>query len=222
MEFVRAESAQSFLNSAQAPDPLSPTQSAIVHYTAELHTTINRHCDSILQLLKLSALIKPLPDLFPHYDKLRGASFPIISGLTTLTPHLSGEEISRQELEILTHQIKEDALELHAASMPPKVPSPYPVITTNCSATGNAPPPQVPHDPILPPGKIKSSLKTGKFHPVFASTPPPRQTESTNADPDNEEDDPGIYSKTINKVGDGTHVITASFIKTNDKIRDHY
>jgi hypothetical protein len=29
----------------------------------------------------------------------------------------------------------------------------------------------------------------------------------------------GIYSKTIDGVGDGTHFITASFIKTNDKIR---
>ncbi len=106
--------------------------------------------------------------------------------------HLGGEEISVQELEILTHQAKDNALELHTASMPPKVPSPTPIITTKCSATGNAPPPQVPQDLILPPGKIKSSLKTGKFHPVIASTPPPRQTETTNADPDDKGDDPGI------------------------------
>jgi hypothetical protein len=105
---------------------------------------------------------------------------------------LGGEEISVQELEILTHQAKDNALELHTASMPPKVPSPTPIITTKCSATGNAPPPQVPQDLILPPGKIKSSLKTGKFHPVIASTPPPRQTETTNADPDDKGDDPGI------------------------------
>jgi hypothetical protein len=50
--------------------------------------------------------------------------------------------------------------------------------------------------------------------------PPPRQTNSTSADPDNKEDDPSIYSKTIDGVEDGTHLITASFIKTNDKIRD--
>ncbi len=153
-------------------------------------------------------------------NKLRGASFPIISGLATLITHLGGEDISVQELEILTRQAKDDALELHTASMPPKVPSPCPVITTKCSATGNAPPPQVPQDPILPPGKIKSSLKKGKFHPVIASTPPTCQTELTSADPDNKEDDPGIYSKPIGWVGDGTHLITTSFIKTNDKIRD--
>jgi hypothetical protein len=161
-----------------------------------------------------------LPDLSTRYSKIWGASFPIISGLATLIKHLGGEEISVQELAILTHQAKEDALELHAASMPPKIPSPPPVVTTKCSATGNAPPPQVPQDPILPPGQIKSSLKTGKFHPVIASTPPPRQTDSTGTDPDNKEDDPIIYSKTNDGVGDGTHLITTPFIKTNDKIRD--
>jgi hypothetical protein len=62
MKFVQEKSAQSSLNSAQAPDLLSPTQSAIACYTAELHATINRHCDSILQLLKLSATIQPLPE----------------------------------------------------------------------------------------------------------------------------------------------------------------
>jgi hypothetical protein len=123
--------------------------------------------------MKLSAAIKPLPDLSPFYDKLQGAFFPINSGLATLITHLGGEESSVQELEILTCQAKEDALELHTASMLPKVPSPPPVVITKCSATRNAPPPQVPQDPILPPGKIKSSLKTGKVHPVIASTAHP-------------------------------------------------
>jgi hypothetical protein len=95
------------------------------------------------------------------------------------------------------------------------MPSPPPVV-----ATRNAPPPQVPHYPILCPGQIKSSLKSGKFHPVIASTPPSCQIKSTSPEPDDKKDDPAIYSKTINGVGDGTHLITASFIKTNDKIRD--
>ncbi len=111
MEFVWAESAQSSLTSAQNPDSSSPTQSAIVGYTAELHATINRHHDSILQLLKLSATIKLLPDLSPYYNKLWGASFPIISGLATLITHLGGDEISCQQLKIFTHQAKDDALE---------------------------------------------------------------------------------------------------------------
>ncbi len=95
------------------------------------------------------------------------------------------------------------------------MPSPPPIVTTR-----NAPPPQVPQDLILPPGQAKSSLKMGKFYSVIASTPHPCQTKSTSADPDNKEDDPGIYSNTIDGVGDVTHLNTTSFIKTNDKIRD--
>jgi hypothetical protein len=128
---------------------------------------------------------------------------------------LGGDKISAQRLKILTHHTKDDVLELHTASMPPKMPSPPPVV-----ATRNAPPPQVPHYPILPPGQIKSSLKSGKFHPVIASTSPSRQIKSTSPEPDDKKDDPAICSKTIDEVGDGTHLITASFIKTNDKIRD--
>ncbi len=39
-------------------------------------------------------------------------------------------------------------------------------------------------------------------------------------DLEDNEDDPGIYNKTIDGVGVGTHLITASFMKTKDKIRD--
>ncbi len=119
MEFFQAKYVQPSLKSAQAPDLMSPTQAVIARYTAELHATINKHCDSVLQLLKLSATTKPLPDSSAHYNKLRGTSFPIISRLATLITHFGGEEISVQELKILTHQAKDDALELHAASMPP-------------------------------------------------------------------------------------------------------
>ncbi len=129
MEVVQAKSVQPSLKSAQAPDLLSPMQAAIAHYAAELHETINKHCDSVLPLLKLSATIEPLPDLSTRYNKLWGTSFSIISGLAALITHLGGEEISVQELEILTHQAKDDALALHAASMPPKMPSPPPIVT---------------------------------------------------------------------------------------------
>jgi hypothetical protein len=115
---------------------MSPMQAAIAHYTVELHATINKHCDSVLQLLMLSAMIKPLPDLSAHYNKLRGNSFPIISRLATLITHLGGEEISVQELEILIHQANGNAFELHATSMPPIMPFPPPAVTTR-----NAPPP---------------------------------------------------------------------------------
>ncbi len=184
-EFVQAKSVQPFLKSAQAPDLVSTMQAAIARYTTELHATINKHHDSVLQLSKLSATIKPLLDVSTRYNTLQGTSFPIISGLATLIMHLGGEEISVQELKTLTHQAKDNALKLHAAFIPPKIPFPPPIITTR-----NAPPPQVPQYPILPPGQIKSSLKTRKFHPVIASTPLPCQIESTTAEPDDEEDDP--------------------------------
>jgi hypothetical protein len=215
VKFFQAKSVQPYLKSTQDPDLVSPMQAAIACYTVELHATIKKHHYSVLQLLKLSATIKPLPDLSTCYDKLQGTSFPIISGLATLITHLGGEKISAQELKILTHHAKDDALELHTTSMPPKMLSPPYVFTIR-----NAPPPQVPQYPILPPGQIKSSLKMGKFHPVIASTPPPCQIKSTSTESDDKEDDPSIYSKTIDEVGDGTHLITASFIKMNDRIRD--
>jgi hypothetical protein len=127
MKFVQAKTMQPSLKFTQAPDLMSPTQAVIAHYTAELHATINNHCDRVMQLLKLSATIKPLPDLSTRYDKIWGTSFPITSGLATLIMHLGGEEISAQELEILAHLTKDNALELHTASMPPKMPSPPPV-----------------------------------------------------------------------------------------------
>jgi hypothetical protein len=75
MELVQEKSAQSSLNSAQALDLLSPMQSAIVRYTGELYATINRHCDSVLQLLKLSVKIRPLPDFFPLLRQTPGCLF---------------------------------------------------------------------------------------------------------------------------------------------------
>jgi hypothetical protein len=44
--------------------------------------------------------------------------------------------------------------------------------------------------------------------------------EPIEVDLDGNKDNPGIYHKTIDGVGDGTHLITASFVKTKDKIRD--
>jgi hypothetical protein len=74
--------------------------------------------------------------------------------------------------------------------------------------------------PILPPTKPKASLKPRKFFPVFADQTPPCQTEICNEDDGEEEDEPGVYSKLDKGVSDGTHYITASFVKSNNKIKD--
>ena len=77
-------------------------------------------------------------------------------------------------------------------------------------------------DVMTPPNTPKSSLKAGKFLPACSTTPPPRQVEVIGIDPNGNEDDdnPGIYNHTIDGLGDGMHLIIASFIKTNDKIWD--
>jgi hypothetical protein len=120
--------------------------------------------------------------------------------LAHLITHLGGKEMSNHEIDGFVQQAKVDALGLHAAAMP----------LTALPA----------QDAMLPPDKPKSSLKAGKFFPVRSSTPPPRQKESTEMNPDDDEDDPSFYSHTIDGVGEGTHLIIASFIKMNDKIQD--
>jgi hypothetical protein len=74
--------------------------------------------------------------------------------------------------------------------------------------------------PVLRPTKPKASLKPGKFFPVFAEQTPPRQPDIPNGDDGDEEDEPGVYAKLDKGVGDGTHYITASFVKSNNKIKD--
>jgi hypothetical protein len=74
------------------------------------------------------------------------------------------------------------------------------------------------HVPQLPAVRQKPSLKVSKLFPVFST--PSHRTNTIEVDLEDNEDDPGIYNKTIDGVGDGMHLITASFIKTKDKIRD--
>ncbi len=52
----------------KTPPTVNP---AVARYVAELKATIDRYRDSIFQLLQLSPVSAPLPDLTAHYDKLR-------------------------------------------------------------------------------------------------------------------------------------------------------
>jgi hypothetical protein len=167
-----------------------------------------------------SSTSNPLPDLSIRYDKLHGISSAIISGLSHLIVHLGGKEMSNHEIDGFTQQAKVDALGLHTAAMPltalpPILTSPPIVLPPR-----RTPLKKLPRIPFFLSDKPKSSLKAGKFFPVCSSTLPPPQKESTKTNPDNNEDDPGIYSHAINRVGDRTHLIIASFIKMNDKIQD--
>jgi hypothetical protein len=219
MVFIQMESAQTAQGPSQ-PDAPSTTHSALLHYKAELQAAIDSYHNNIFQLLMSSPTSDPRPDLPIRYDELRSISSPIISGLAHLITHLGGKEMSNHEIDSVTQQAKIDALGLHAAAMPLTAFPPHPDVTTNNLATKNGPPQKAPRDSMFPPDKPKSSMKAGKFFPIHSSTPPPCQKESTKTNPDDNEDDPGIYSCTINGVGDGTHLIIASFIKTNDKIQD--
>jgi hypothetical protein len=71
-----------------------------------------------------------------------------------------------------------------------------------------------------PPVTPKSSLKAGKFVLAFTIVTQSCPTDSTNADLDDDKDDPGLYGKMIDGVSNWMHLFIASFIKTNDKIRD--
>jgi hypothetical protein len=67
-----------------------------------------------------------------------------------------------------------------------------------------------------PPVTPKSSLKAGKLVPAFSVVTQPCPTNSTNADHDDDKDNPDLYGKIIDRVGKGMHLIIASFIKTYD------
>ncbi len=66
----------------------------------------------------------------------------------------------------------------------------------------------------------QSSLKPSKFFHVSVDQTPPRQTDIPNGNDSDEEVEPGVYSKLDEGVGDGTQYITASFVKSNNKIKD--
>jgi hypothetical protein len=73
---------------------------------------------------------------------------------------------------------------------------------------------------VLPPTKPKASLKPSKFFLVFAEQTPPRLADVHMKDDEDDVSEPSVYSKLDEGVGDGMHFITASFVKTNEKIKD--
>jgi hypothetical protein len=193
---------------------------ALALYVAELRATFARYRDSIFQLLQSSPISAPLPDLTAHYNKLRRHYHPIISSLASHITHLGGDTIFKEDIDQFTRQAKTDALVLHTTTTPDTPAPPLPHATANNDATKVDLTQAMQQDAMTPPNKPKPSLKAGKFLPARSTTPPPWQAGAINIDPGDDEDDnnPGIYNHSIKGVGDGTHLIIASFIKTNDKI----
>jgi hypothetical protein len=127
-----------------------------------------------------------------------------MSGLAKLILRLGGKEISHHNLETLTRNAQDEALKFHVATMPTEHVSPgtaSSVPDTNAVDKYGDPPHQA--------SKNIAQLLTQ-----------PCPMDSTDADLDDDKDNPGLYGKMIDGVSGGTYLITASFIKTNDKIRD--
>jgi hypothetical protein len=74
-------------------------------------------------------------------------------------------------------------------------------------------------DLIYPPSKPKASLKPSSFHPIPTQPTPPLRADGSGKEYD-DDNDHRIHNKLVDGIGDGTHLVIASFIKTNDKIRD--
>jgi hypothetical protein len=150
--------------------------------------------------------------LTSQYKELCSTKFPIMTGLVNLIMHLGGKEISHASLAILANQAEEEALLLYSSSTM-RPPTAIAEDKSTSILSDNA-------DPPISPTKPKASLKPRKFFPVFAEQMPPCQTDIPNGDDGDEEDKPGVYAKLGEGVGDGTHYITTSFVKSNIKIKD--
>jgi hypothetical protein len=199
-------------------DPTPPStvpllQLMVAQYEAELQKAISSHGESVLLMLKEFPSHNENSTILPsRYKELHGANFPIMTSLANLIMHLGGKEIPHACLAILANQAEEEALLLYSSSTT----RPSTAIAEDKSPSilsDNA-------DPLLPPIKQKASLKPSKFFPVFAGQTSPHQTDIPNGNDSDEEDEPGVYSKLDEGVGDGTHYITASFVKSNNKIKD--
>jgi hypothetical protein len=148
---------------------------------------------------------------------MKSAHLSIISGLAKLILYLGGKEISSHDIEELTCNAEEEAIKLHAASMPTRCGSPG----SASSAPDTGPPLRVEsnsngvmdHASIKiaqPPVMPKSSLKAGKFVPAFSIVTQPCLIDSTNTDLDDDKDNPGLNGKMIDGVCNGMHLIIAS------------
>jgi hypothetical protein len=120
-----------------------------------------------------------------------------MTGLAGLISHFSGKKISNHDLEILTRNAKDKAIELHASAMTKRVSTKADVPASDEKVVDFAGDSTTSQDPIQPPVKQKLSLKPGKFNPVIILETPPHNMDSTSPDQNEDEDEYGIYSKTV-------------------------
>jgi len=146
----------------------------------------------------------------------------MMTGLANLIMHLGGDKIPHAGLSVLVDRAKEEALLIYTSHIAPKVlHSKAALETPSVFVEGKYSPNALNNIfPLLPPTKPKASLKPSRFFPVFADRTPPRLADFCNNEDAEDKDEPGVYSKLEEEMGDGTHYIIASFVKTNEKIKD--
>ena len=200
----------------------SPLQGMVAQYEADLKNIISNHRDGIASILReVSPTNENSTILAPRYDELRSNNFPIMTALANLILHLGGKEIPHAALSIFADRAEEEALLLYKSAAPMVLP-PKSSLETAAMVIREIISPNTQDDEslVLPPTKPKASLKPSKFFPVFAEQTPPRRADAHMKDDEDDVSEPGVCSKLDEGVGDGMHFITASFVKTNEKIKD--
>jgi hypothetical protein len=202
---------------------LSPLQGMVAQHEADLKNIISNHRDGIASILReISPTKENSKQLASRYNELRSNNFPIMTALANLILHLGGKEIPHAALYIFANRAEEEALLLYKSYATPMVLPPKSALENPAMVVKEMMSPNAPDDEflVLPPTKPKASLKSSKFFPVFAEQTPPRLADVHIKDDEDDVSEPGVYSKLEEGVGDGTHFITASFVKTNEKIKD--
>ena len=213
-----AEEAPTLPSDPSLISALSPLQSMVAQYEADLNNIISKHRDGIESILREISPTKENSTLLAsRYDKLRSTNLPIMTALANLITHLGGKEIPHAALIICANRAEEEALLLYKSYAAPMVLPPNSALENPAMIVEEEMTPKAPDNEflVLPPTKTKASLKPSKFFPVFVDQTPPRIAGDHMKDDEDDASEPGVYSKLDEGVGDGTHYITASFVKTN-------
>ena len=164
---IQAE-AQSVISSPQLTveeTKQKPAHPTVAWYEDQLQEVMETYRESVLHLLKQGQTMY----LLSSYEKLRSEHFPIMTGIATLIQHLGGNKISIKSLTNQTHQAEEEALRQYSNAKQTKILPEKLDRSKDKEIVGL----KTPRDLIPPPDKPKTSLKVGKFFPLFSNSTPP-------------------------------------------------
>jgi hypothetical protein len=176
-----------------------PAHPTVARYEDQLQEVMDTYRESVLHLLKQGQTMY----LSSSYEKLRSEHFPIMTGITTLIQHLGGNKISIESLTNRTHQAEEEALRQYSNAKQTKI---FPE-NLDRSKDKEIVRSETPRDLIPPPDKPKTSLKVGKFFPLFSNSTPPWHNNGADNNEVEDDNEPGIYSKILDGAGTA-HIIS--------------